>query len=194
MTLGLSKLAWAAAFGFVACNGGGGKGSPDDSAPVGDDDDDDTTEPTAVEVFVNEVMAQNSSTLEDETGAFPDWIELYNAGSEDVDLEGYWLTDDVQNVFKWRFPPDAAVIEAGGYLVVFCDQDTADGPLHASFELGGLDGEDVALFGENVDDNPLIDKIEDMALARPDTSVARMPDGGPTISEDGTATPGASNE
>lgn len=180
---------------LIACSGGGdgkGKGNPTDSTPG--DDDDDTTPSATVEIYVNEVMAQNRTGLQDETGAFPDWIELYNAGPDDVDLEGYWLTDDVANIFKWRFPPDDAVIAAGGYLIVFCDQDTADGPLHASFELGGLDGEDVALFGVNVDDNPLVDAIEDMALAQPDTSIARMPDGGPTIESDGTPTPGAPNE
>jgi hypothetical protein len=178
----------------LGCNGADGKGSTD----VGDDDDtvgddDDTTEPSTLEVFVNEVVAQNRTGLTDETGAFPDWVELYNAGADDVDLEGFWLTDDVADIYKWQFPA-GVTLEAGGFLVIFCDEDTADGPLHASFNLGALDGEDVGLFGRNVDDNPEIDSLEDMALARPDTSFARVPDGGPTVEEDGTPTPGASND
>ena len=39
-------------------------------------------------LFVNEFMADNETTLEDpdEAGSYPDWIELYNAGSETIDL------------------------------------------------------------------------------------------------------------
>ncbi len=188
---GAVVLGWA----LVACSGDDGKGSPDggktDGATTGDDD---TTEPAAVDVFVNEVVSQNATGLQDASGAFPDWVELYNAGGEAVDLEGYWLTDDVEDPFKWQFPA-GATIEPGDFLVVFCDEDPSTaGELHASFNLGALDREDVALFGRNVDDNPLIDALEDLAIGRPDTSFARMPDGGPTLEEDGSPTPGASNE
>jgi hypothetical protein len=159
-----------------------------------DDDDTTTTPPTDLELFVNEIVAQNASGLQDASGAFPAWVELYNAGPDDVDLEGFWLTDDVTDIYKFQFPA-GTTIEAGGYLVVFCDEDpTTPAELHASFNLGALDHEDVALFGRNVDANPELDAVEDLAIARPDTSFARMPDGGPTIEEDPTPTPGRANE
>lgn len=40
---------------------------------------------------INEVMSENVSALVTETGDVPDWIELYNAGSEPVNLSGYSL-------------------------------------------------------------------------------------------------------
>ena len=73
---------------FFAC--GGGKG--DTAAPPGDADTDvdadadtdsdadtDTTRPTdPIEVYINEIMASNLTVLQDETGAFPDWVEIWN--------------------------------------------------------------------------------------------------------------------
>ncbi len=58
----------------------------------------------AQNVVINEFMASNGSTIADEDGDYPDWIELYNAGSEPVNLEGWGLTDDTDNLFRWIFP------------------------------------------------------------------------------------------
>ncbi|MGB7329589.1 MAG: CotH kinase family protein, partial [Rubripirellula sp.] len=50
-------------------------------------------EPESVEVYINEIMADNDATIEDpdEAGAFEDWIELYNPGATSVDLSGLYL-------------------------------------------------------------------------------------------------------
>ena len=66
-------------------------------------------------IVINEVMASNSRVLSDKYGAFEDWIELYNAGDEPVNLQGYGLSDDAANPFKWVFPsftlmPDSFLI------------------------------------------------------------------------------------
>ena len=55
-------------------------------------------------VVINEFMASNQNYLEDEDGSHPDWIELYNSGAEAYELEGHFLTDDSDNLDKWRFP------------------------------------------------------------------------------------------
>lgn len=166
-------------------------------APDGNSDTDtvvDTGSPSGLAtVFVNEVMAANTSVLMDEAGAYPDWVELYNPNDHAVDLSGWWLTDDVTTIFKW-IVPDGISIPAAGYLIVFCDSDTAEGDLHASFNLDSAGGEDVGLFGPNVLDNPQVDALEDMQPAVPDVSLARMPDGGATWQIDGGPTPGAAND
>ena len=47
-------------------------------------------------LFVNEFMAENDTTLQDPDGTgYPDWFELYNAGSTEIDLQGLYLTDDL---------------------------------------------------------------------------------------------------
>jgi len=97
------------------------------------------------QVVISEFMAVNDTTLVDEDGDYPDWIELLNAGSTDVDLDGWYLTDNAGNLRKWRFPH--VVIEPDDYLIVFAstkDRATAGEELHTDFKLGG-DGEYLAL-------------------------------------------------
>ena len=94
-------------------------------------------DPTARdELRISEFMAANASTLADEEGAFSDWIELHNAGTTTVNLEGWFLTDNPAWLAKWRFP--ATNLTSGGYLVVFAsgqDRRAPGAPLHASFRL-----------------------------------------------------------
>lgn len=90
---------------------------------------------------IGEFMASNDSTLADSTGAFRDWIEIFNAGDEAIDLAGWHLTDDAANLAKWTFP--SANLPAGGFVIVFasgCNVPGVDCPdaaveLHANFEL-----------------------------------------------------------
>jgi hypothetical protein len=90
-------------------------------------------------------MAANNSTLADEDGEFPDWIELHNVTSTNVSLANWSLTDDITARTKWRFP--ATNLTAGGYLVVFAsgkDRAQAGPPLHTNFKLDAA-GEYLAL-------------------------------------------------
>jgi len=81
-------------------------------------------------LVINEIMASNAYTIADEDGDYEDWIELYNNGSEAVDLEGYGLSDDYANPFRWIFP--AVTIEPGQYMLVWAsgkDRRPAEGEL-----------------------------------------------------------------
>jgi hypothetical protein len=55
-------------------------------------------------VLINEYMASNFTTIADEGGEYPDWLELYNSGSSPISLLGYTLSDDSTNLDKWTFP------------------------------------------------------------------------------------------
>ncbi len=86
--------------------------------------------------YISEFMASNTRTLADETGAFPDWIEIYNPTAASVNLDGWFLTDSAGNLTKWRFP--ATNLTAGGFLVVFAsgeDRRVPGARLHTSFQL-----------------------------------------------------------
>ena len=86
---------------------------------------------------VNEVMAANLSTLRDEDGDYSDWLEIYNLGPEAVDLNGYGLSDDPDEPFKWTFP--ALHLPSGRHLLVFAsgkDRKLAHvSVLHANFKI-----------------------------------------------------------
>ena len=58
----------------------------------------------AQNICINEVMSSNETTLADEDGDFPDWIELYNNADSTINLEGYGISDDSLNLRKWLFP------------------------------------------------------------------------------------------
>ncbi len=90
----------------------------------------------AQEVFVTELMAVNQGVLDDEDGDSSDWLELFNAGTSALDLDGWYLTDDPGALTKWRLPDVS--LPAGGFLVVFAsDKDRSDpeSELHTNFKL-----------------------------------------------------------
>src|SRR5207247_5432748 len=68
-------------------------------------------------LVLSEFMADNTHTLQDEDGSFEDWIEIYNTSSSPVNLDGWHLTDEANDLAKWRFP--ATNLHAGGLLLVF---------------------------------------------------------------------------
>ena len=98
--------------------------------------------------LISEFMAINGSKpplesgeLLDEEGDSPDWIEIYNPTNQAFDLEGWYLTDDADNLTRWEFP--SVQIEAGRFKIVFAsgkDRDDPDGELHTNFKLSGSDG------------------------------------------------------
>jgi hypothetical protein len=94
-------------------------------------------------VVINEIMAQNTLTVTDESGGYADWVELYNNSNNPVDISGYFLSDDTMDFTCWSFPPNT-VIPANGYLIVWADVDTLDGALHSNFNLSS-NGEVVTL-------------------------------------------------
>ena len=52
---------------------------------------------------INELMASNGSLI-DEDGDTPDWIELHNPSNQTIQMEGWSISDDLQNPTKWAFP------------------------------------------------------------------------------------------
>lgn len=99
----------------------------------------------SAQVVISEFMADNKTTLADEDGAYSDWIELYNSGTNAVNLNGWYLSDNTNNLTEWSFP--ATNIGPNGFLVVFAsgkDRKVLGAPLHTSFKLSAA-GEYLAL-------------------------------------------------
>src|SRR5688572_5590058 len=71
----------------------------------------------AANPIITEFMADNKGRLVDGYGAEQDWIEIFNAGDESVNLAGYGLTDNANNLHKWTFP--SVDLAPGQYLVVY---------------------------------------------------------------------------
>ena len=60
--------------------------------------------PAVGQLLITEFMAANSSTIKDEDNTYPDWIEIYNRTGTNVDVGGWYLTDNAGNLTKWQFP------------------------------------------------------------------------------------------
>lgn len=76
---------------------------------------------------INEALASNATGITDEDGDFSDWIELYNAGDQPLDLRDFALSDDAREPRQWIFPPVA--LAPHGHLLIFASgKDRRDAP------------------------------------------------------------------
>jgi len=122
-------------------------------------------------VVVNEILASNNSGQVDEAGDFEDWIELYNNNETDIDLSGFYLTDNGESLQKWIMPA-GTILPAKGYLIIWADEEQEEGALHTNFKLSA-GGEAVIL------SDPLINILDSVVYGAQTTDMAyaRIPNG-----------------
>ena len=139
-------------------------------------------------VLINEFMAKNNTTIQDEDGDFSDWIEIYNTTNSTINLLNYSLSDDNNNLNKWIFPDIS--ISPHSYLLVFASQknrlDTNE--LHSNFKISSS-GEELYLLNNL---GTIIDQTNPVNLSD-DESYGRVPDGDTNWIVINTPTPNNSN-
>ena len=148
--------------------------------------------PAKPTLVINELMAQNTSSIQDSHGDYDDWIELYNYGNSAVDVAGCYLTDDLTDPTKWRIPagdPSITTIPAHGFLLIWADNEAQQGLLYANFKLSA-GGESLGLYDAQ---GNLLDSLTFQAQ-EPDVSFGRWPDGADQWQHFSTPTPGKSNQ
>lgn len=137
------------------------------------------------QVHINEWVASNSNGITDpDFGETADWIELYNNNSSEVELTGYFLTDNLTNPTKWRLP--SLNIPPFGYAIIWAD--AVDQNLHANFKLS-KEGEAIGLYNA---DTTLIEAIE-FQHQKTNISMGRRVDGSAELGFFAEPTPGAPN-
>lgn len=154
-------------------------------------------------LFINEFMASNDGSVTDEKGDFDDWIEIFNAGTEPVDIGGMYITDDLSDPTAWQIPdtyPDSTTIQPGGFIILWADKESEQGVLHLEIKLSGS-GEQIGLVQVVDTDTLFIDSLTyDSGTSGAigfgldtDKSCARYPDGSSTWRVFDLSTPGVSN-
>lgn len=148
-----------------------------------------------VQVFFSEWMSLNTVGYMDPIDKqFPDWFELYNAGSEAVDLSGYFLTDRPTGLRKFEIPA-GVVLQPQSYMLFIADsepeQNEPGGIVHTNFRLSSTNGESLIL------SNPagvIIDRV-DFAAQQADISEGRKtPEKASEIVALPRPTPGTAND
>ena len=146
------------------------------------------------QLVINEFLAINDACCADTDGGveeFDDWIEIYNMGTDAVDIGGFHVSDDPLDPFKHRIPdnqPVITTIQPGGFLLIWADGDSEQGPLHAEIRLSSQ-GETAGLY---YFDGRTIDSYQ-FDVQEVDVSMGRLPDGTANWVKFTDPTPGASN-
>ena len=73
-------------------------------------------------VWLNELQVNNVSGPTDRFGDPDPWVELYNAGTNTIDLGAYYLTDSYANLTRWPFPA-GTTLGPGAFRVVWLDNE-----------------------------------------------------------------------
>ena len=102
---------------------------------------------TSSDVFINEFLSSNDTIAvpNASAGIFDDWIEIYNSGPA-LDLGGWHLTDDPNDLTQWTFPA-GAILGTGEYLVMIANgsgEPDANGSPTTNFKLSS-EGDFLAL-------------------------------------------------
>jgi hypothetical protein len=122
------------------------------------------------QIVINEFMASNSNTIADQNGEYDDWVEIYNAGTVTVNLEGFFLTDKRSELNKFQFP--SVSLAPDDYLIVWLDNDSLQSGYHANFQLNS-DEDKIYLMNA---DTTVIDHVR-FKNAATGQSIGRFPNG-----------------
>jgi hypothetical protein len=150
------------------------------------------------QLVINEFSASNFSHTNfgsDWNPHFEDWIELYNNSGSEINLEGYFLSDDPDDPEKWTFPN--VVISPNQQLLVLAsgmgdyDPDAFE-EIHTNFKLRQTEGEYV-VFSDP--DGNLLESydFDEIGVTHANHSWARSTDGEGELFICTTPTPGEDN-
>ena len=145
-------------------------------------------------LWLNELLVFNTNGVPDNFAEREPWIELFNKGSNTVNLTGLFLTDNLSNLTQWAFPAGGS-LAAREFRVLWADGEpgeTVATNFHTSFRLTNTAGT-IALVRTNAGRTEVLDYVEYYGLT-PDRAFGSWPDGQPLDRQIFFfATPGASN-
>lgn len=151
-----------------------------------------TTQTAKAQLIINELMQSNiDSYMVQDTWMkeFPDsWVELYNSGTEPVNLQDYKIGIKKGVDKAWQLP--AQTVNPGQYVVVCCDKEEIANSLHTSFRLESDKAGSVFLF---LNDQK-VEQVDHPAMPAPNIAYGRLVING--VEEWGyldTPTPNAAN-
>ncbi len=137
--------------------------------------------PVVSGLVINEIMAGNSFSVPDQDGEYDDWVELYNGNNFSLNLNGYYLSDNENDLTRWTFPNVS--IQPNDYLIIWCDTaGVSQTGIHTTYRLSA-DQEEVYLTSPT---GIVLDAVHYVNMPS-DLGYARVPNGsGPMQYQDHT--------
>lgn len=125
-------------------------------------------------LVLNEIAPSNKEYL-DESGHADDWFEVYNNGTDTIDISNVFFTDSLQNPTKFKMKTsNATLLYPNEYKVIWADNEVKQGPLHVNFKLNSK-GEEIGIYQIVGLDTLAIDNYDYSELSSYKT-FARFPD------------------
>lgn len=88
----------------------------------------------AQNVVINEVLTQNKGLVKNAAGKSFDYIELFNTTSKQIDISGYFLSDDKDTLKMFKIP-NGVKINPKGYVLLWANGDASIKELNTNFKL-----------------------------------------------------------
>ena len=136
------------------------------------------------QIYINEYCSSVDTIAYE--GHVCDWVELYNSGSDAVNLKGYGISDNSNKPFKYVVDCDSW-LNPYSYKVILCNGVGIG--LNTSFKLSADGGEDLVLTAPS---GVVVDKVSTVKM-NDDFSYGRITDGSPEWGMFDVATPGERN-
>ena len=120
-------------------------------------------------LMINEVVGKNEGLNQSPDGEYPDWIEIYNSGEENLDLAGLTISDSKAS-FLIPYTMNSTLLKAKEYTVIWANGDDDGDFLNTNFKISS-DGEEIVM---SLDDF-ILDSVMVPALEQ-NTSIGRFGD------------------
>ncbi len=146
---------------------------------------------TVDDLRINEVMLINTENYVDNFGQRSAWIEIMNTAYSSVDIENCYLTDDLNNLKKYRIKSGdpASKLSTRHFVILFANGYSERGVMHLNFALDSTN-RFVALVSSN--GKTIIDSVTVPPLG-PNQVYSRTVDGIGAWEITDSSTPGTTN-
>lgn len=138
-------------------------------------------------LFINEIQTSNTQTIHDLAFDYEPWVEIYNPNGFQVNLAGYQIQNASGTYTIPSNNPTQSIIPAGGFRVVWLDNEPLEGALHLNLTMSPQGN--VKLMAPN---GTTIDQVN-YATINANQSWGRSSDGGGSWITFNAPTPTASN-
>tara|TARA_Y100000996_G_C22551703_1_gene653926 strand:- start:157 stop:702 length:546 start_codon:yes stop_codon:yes gene_type:complete len=141
--------------------------------------DENNIENIGMGLIINEFLASNDNCCPDPSGDYDDWVELYNDSQDPIDIGGMYFTDTIGDDDPYQIPetdPSITTVQPNSYILIWCDDDQEQGPLHVSNKLS-KGGESIVLLSKEnqsvIDSLTFSEQTTDVSMGRDPNNVSQ---------------------